>query len=333
MSSHREGRPGYGRRRFVALSAASAIAAPAIVSAQTAGGDWPSRQIRIVIPYPPGGPSDITTRVVLERAGSLLGQSVLFDNKAGASGAIGAEHVKNSAPDGYTFLTTTTAMVCITQHLQPLPYDPATDFIPVARTATSWIGMGVNPQVPANTLQEFIAYAKANPGKINFGSAGPATLTHLYGEMFNIETGVKMVHVPYKGSAPATNDLLSGQIQVQFDPTTLPHIAAGRLKCFAIVGEKRWPGRPDIPTLREQGYGKIGGDGWYGILAPKGTPQPIIDKLDKAIAQAAALPEVNEKLATSGNFPSYLGPAAFKETIAREAKSFGEVIKTANIKV
>ena len=314
------------RRSFVG----GLMAAPAVASAQS---EWPNKQIRVVVPYPPGGPSDITTRLVLERAGALLGQSVLFDNKAGASGAIGAEHVKNAAPDGYTFLVTTTAMVCITQHLQPLPYDPAKDFIPVARTATSWIGMGVNLDVPANNLQEFIAYAKANPGKINFGSAGLATITQLYGEMFNIEAGVKMVHVPYKGSAPATNDLLSGQIQVQFDPTTLPHIAAGRLKCFAIVGEQRWPGRPDIPTLKEQGLGKIGGDAWFGIMAPKGTPQAIVDKLDKAIGAAAAMPELKEKLVGSGNYPSYLGSAAFRATIERDRQSFGEIIKKADIKI
>lgn len=319
-----------GRRLFVGGVAAGLMGAPAIVSAQA---DWPNRQIRVVVPYPPGGPSDVTTRIVMERAGSVLGQSILFDNKAGASGAIGAEHVKNATPDGYTFLTTTTAMVCITQHLQPLPYDSATDFIPVARTATSWIGMGINPQVPANNLQEFIAYAKANPGKINFGSAGLATITQLYGEIFNIEAGVKMVHVPYKGSAPATNDLLSGQIQVQFDPTTLPHIAAGRLKCFAIVGEKRWPGRSDIPTLREQGYGKIGGDAWYGILAPKGTPLAIVEKMSRAIGEATKMSDVNDKLVASGNYPSYLAPTAFRETIARETQSFGEIIKKADIKI
>ncbi len=330
MSQRKVGSAKIGRRLFIAASAAGAVAAPAIVAAQN---DWPARQIRIVVPYPPGGPSDVTTRIVMERAASLLGQSVLFDNKAGASGAIGAEHVKNAAPDGYTFLTATTAMVCITQHLLPLPYNPATDFVPVARTATSWIGMGINPQVPANNLQEFIAYARANPGKINFGSAGLATITQLYGEIFNIEAGVRMVHVPYKGSAPATNDLLSGQIQVQFDPTTLPHIAAGRLKCFAIVGEKRWPGRPDIPTLREQGYGKIGGDAWYGILAPKGTLQAIVDKLGKAIGEAAKMPDLNDRLVASGNYPSYLGSAAFRDTIAREAQSFGEIIKKADIKI
>jgi tripartite-type tricarboxylate transporter receptor subunit TctC len=318
------------RRSFVG----GLIAAPAVASAQgSVGSDWPNKQIRVVVPYPPGGPSDITTRLVLERAGALLGQSVLFDNKAGASGAIGAEHVKNTAPDGYTFLVTTTAMVCITQHLQPLPYDPAKDFIPVARTATSWIGMGVNREVPANNLQEFIAYVRANPGKVNFGSAGLATITQLYGEMFNIEAGVKMVHVPYKGSAPATQDLLSGQIQVQFDPTTLPHIAAGKLKCFAILGEKRWPGKPDIPTLKEQGLGKIGGDAWFGILAVKGTPQPIIDKLARAIGEVTRDTALNEKLVTSGNYASYQDSATFAATIERERASFGEIIKKADIKV
>src|SRR5258708_370306 len=318
------------RRLFISASATGMVSAPAIVSAQA---DWPTRQIRLVVPYPPGGPSDITSRLVMERAGSLLGQSVLFDNKAGASGAIGAEHVKNSAADGYTFAVTTTAMVCITQHLQPLPYDPAKDFIPVARTATSWIGMGINPQVPANSLEEFIAYAKANPGTINFGSAGLATITQLYGEMFNIETGVKMVHVPYKGSAPATQDLLSGQIQVQFDPTTLPYIAAGKLKCFAILGDKRWPGKPDIPTLKEQGLGKIRGDSWYGILARRGTPHPIIDKLARAIGEASKDPALNERPVTSGNYASFQDPATFAATIERERASFGEIIKKADIKV
>jgi tripartite-type tricarboxylate transporter receptor subunit TctC len=151
--------------------------------------------------------------------------------------------------------------------------------------------------------------------------------------MFNIEAGVKMVHVPYKGSAPATQDLLSGQIQVQFDPTTLPHIAAGRLKCFAILGEKRWPGKPEIPTLKEQGLGKIGGDAWYGILAAKGTPQVAIDKLAEAIGEASKDPALNEKLVTSGNYASFQEQATFGATIERERASFGEIIKKADIKV
>ena len=319
------------RRAFTAAALATvvgpAVAAPAIAQ------EWPSKPLRMVIPYPPGGPSDVSTRIVMDRAAQSLGQPIVFDNKAGASGMIGAEFAKNQTVDNHTFLTTTTAMVCITQHLQPLPYDPGKDFVAVARTATSWIGMGINPQVPDNNLQEFIAYAKANPGKINFGSAGLATITQLYGEMFNIEAGVKMVHVPYKGSAPATQDLLSGQIQVQFDPTTLPHIAAGRLKCFAILGEKRWPGKPDIPTLKEQGLGKIGGDAWYGILAAKGTPQVAVDKLAKAIGEAVKDPALNEKLVTSGNYASFQDSSAFGATIERERASFGEIIKKADIKI
>lgn len=331
MDNRRKTPAKVGRRLFLGGTAAGLVAAPSIVSAQN---DWPNKQIRVVIPYPPGGPSDVTTRIVLERAGASLGQSILFDNKAGASGAIGAEHVIKSAPaDGYTFLTTTTAMVCITEHLQPLPYDTSKDLVAVARTATSWMGMGINPQVPANNLQEFIAYAKANPGKVNFGSAGLATITQLYGEIFNIEAGVKMVHVPYKGSAPATNDLLSGQIQVQFDPTTLPHIAAGRLKCFAVLGEKRWPGKPDIPTLKEQGLGKIGGDAWYGILAARGTPQAAIDRMSAAIGEAVKDPALNEKLVASGNYSSFQDTKTFQATIGRERVSFGEIIRKADIKV
>ncbi|MBU8876711.1 tripartite tricarboxylate transporter substrate binding protein [Reyranella sp. MMS21-HV4-11] len=331
MDNRRKNPAKVGRRHFLGGTAAGLVAAPAIVSAQ---GDWPNKQIRVVIPYPPGGPSDVTTRIVLERAGSILGQSILFDNKAGASGAIGAEHVIKSAPaDGYTFLTTTTAMVCITEHLQPLPYDTSRDLVAVARTATSWMGMGINPQVPANNLQEFIAYAKANPGKINFGSAGLATITQLYGEIFNIEAGVTMVHVPYKGSAPATNDLLAGQIQVQFDPTTLPHIAAGRLKCFAVLGEKRWPGKPDVPTLKEQGLGKIGGDAWYGIVAAKGTPQAAIDRMAAAIGEAVKDPALNERLVASGNYSSFQDTKTFQATIERERVSFGEIIRKADIKV
>ena len=318
------------RRRLLAASAAGAVFAPAIVTAQR---DWPNRQIRIVIPYPAGGPSDATTRIVIDKAAALLGQPVLFDNKAGASGAIGAEIVKNNPADGYTFLTTTTAMVAITPHLQPLPYHPEKDFTTVARMATSWIGMGVHPSVPANTLKEFIEYARANPGKINFGSAGLATITQLYGEMLNIEADIKMVHVPYKGSAPALQDLLGGQVQVQFDPVTLPHIKAGRLKGLAIVGDERWPDKPDIPTLKEQGYGKNGGDAWYGILAPSATPAAIIDRFSQAIGEALKETETIEKLRATAHFTSYLPPAAFRDTITRESKAFAEIIRRGNIKV
>jgi tripartite-type tricarboxylate transporter receptor subunit TctC len=311
------------RTFFSALGLAAA--APSFADA------WPSRQIKVIVPYPPGGPTDISSRIVLEKAGQLLGQPMLFDNKGGASGMLGAEVAKNQPPDGYNFLATTVAMLAITRHLQPIPIDPDKDFVTVARMSTSWMALAIHPSVPANTLAEFVAYAKANPGKVNFGSAGLGTITQLFGEMLNIEAGIKMVHVPYKGSAQATQDLLGGQIQAQFDQTVLPHILAGRLKGLAIVGDKRWPQKPDIPTLREQGYGKEGGESWYGLLAPAGTPQPIVDRMAKAIEQALQSPDVIEKLDKGGAKPTYLGPAAMRAEVDKESRMFADIIKRGHV--
>lgn len=316
------------RRTFVSALGA-AVAAPAVAD------DWPTRQVKLVIPYPPGGPTDISTRIVMEKAGQLLGQPILFDNKGGASGMIGAEYAKTQPADGYTFLATTVAMVAITRHLQPIPFDPEKDFLTVARMSTSWMALAVHPSVPANTLAEFVAYCKANPGKVNFGSAGLATITQLFGEMLNLEAGIKMTHVPYKGSAQATADLLGGQIQAQFDQTVLPHIQAGRLRGLAIINDARWPYKPEIPTLREQGYGKEGGESWYGILAPAGTPAPIVDKMARAIEDALKSPDVLDKLDKldkAGAKPTYLGPAAMRTQITAETKLFGDVIRRGNVK-
>ncbi|MBX9947266.1 MAG: tripartite tricarboxylate transporter substrate binding protein [Reyranella sp.] len=315
------------RRRTFTAAALSALAAPAV--AQT----WPAKPIRLVVPYPPGGPSDISSRIVMERAAQILGQSILFDNKAGASGMIGAEFVKNQPVDTYTFLTTTTAMVCITRHLQPIPFDPEKDFIPVSRMTTSWGALAVHPSVPATTVAEFVAYAKANPGKLNYGSAGLATITHLFGEMLCLEAGIRMTHVPYRGSAPATNALLAGEVQAQFDQTTLPHIKAGKLRALAMLAEVRHPDFPDVPTLREQGYGKDGGDSWFGILAPTGTPPAVVARLDQAIEAALRAPDIADKVHNGGMRVTYLNPADFKARIAVENQSFGEVIKKGNIKL
>jgi tripartite-type tricarboxylate transporter receptor subunit TctC len=311
-------------------ASAATVLTPSLSRAQKA---WPEKQVRIIIPFGAGGPSDVTARIVVAKAVSLLGQTALFDNKAGASAMIGAEAFKNAAPDNHTFLAATTGMMCITQHLQPIPFDPDTDFIPVARTVTGWTGMAVHPSLPVSTVAEFVAYAKANPGKINYGSPGLATLFHIVGEMLNVEAGIQMVNVPYKGSAPALQDLLAGQIQLQFDPGTLPMIVDGRLKGLAVIGDKRWPRKPDLPTLAEQGYAKTGGDSWHGIVAIKGTPQPVIDALSKAIEEALKSPDVIEKLANVQHFDSYLGPTAFASRIVEERKTYAEVIKRAGIKL
>ncbi len=312
------------RRTFVASLGAGA-ALPALADA------WPARQVKVVIPYPPGGPTDVSIRIVLEKVGRLLGQPILFDNRGGASGMIGAEYAKTQPADGYTFLGHTIAMMAITRHLQPIPFDPDKDFLTVARIATSWGAMAVHPSVPAKTVAEFVDYVKANPGKVNWGSAGLGTITQLYGEMLNLEAGIKMVHVPYKGSAQATNDLLSGQVQVQFDSTVLPHIQAGRLRGLAMLADTRWPHRPEIPTLKEAGYGKQGGDSWFGLLAPAGTPAPIVARMTQAIDEALKSSEVVEKLDAGGLKPTYLDPAAMRAEIDTESRYFADIIKRGHV--
>jgi len=315
------------RRRAFTAGALAAMAAPA------AAQDWPSKPLRMVIPYPPGGPSDISTRIVADRAAQLLGQPAIFDNKGGASGMIGAEFVKNQPVDNHTFLTTTTAMVCITRHLQPIPFDPDKDFLTVSRMCTSWGVFAIHPSVPARSVAEFVAYAKANPGKLNYSSAGLATITHLFGEMLCLEAGIRMTHVPYRGSAPASNALVAGEVQAQFDQTCLPHVKSGKLVGLAMLSEVRHPDFPDIPTLREQGYGKEGGDSWFGILAPAGTPPAVISTFDKAIAEALRSPEVIDKLHKGGARVTYLDPAAFRGRIDIETKMFGSIIRQGNIKL
>jgi len=315
------------RRRAFTASALAALATPAIAQ------DWPTKPLRMVIPYPPGGPSDVSTRIVLDRAAQSLGQPAVFDNKAGASGMIGAEFVKNQSVDNHTFLTTTTAMVCITRHLQPIPFDPEKDFLTVSRMCTSWGIFAIHPSVPARTVAEFVAYAKANPGKINFGSSGLATITHLFGEMLSLEAGIKMTHVPYRGSAPATNALVAGEIQAQFDQTCLPHVKAGKLVGLAMLAEIRHPDFPDVPTLREQGYGKDGGDSWFGILAPTGTSPEVVTKLDKAIGDAARSPDVIDRLHKGGCRVTYLDPTDFRDRITVETRMFGNIIQKGDIKL
>ncbi|MCW5733140.1 MAG: tripartite tricarboxylate transporter substrate binding protein [Enhydrobacter sp.] len=322
--------PARGRRRFIAASAAAVVLAPTVARAQKS---WPEKQVKIIIPFAPGGPSDVTARIVLAKALAELGQSALFDNKAGASGMIGAEVFKSAPRDNHTFFAVTTGILCITHHLQPVPFDADNDFIPVARTATAWTGMAVHPSLPVSNVAEFVAYARANPGKINFGSPGQATLFHIVGEMLNVEAGIQMTNVPYKGSAPALQDLVAGQIQVQFDPGTLPLIADGRLKGLAVIGDKRWPRKPEIPTLKEQGYAKTGGESWHGVVAIKDTPPSVVDALSKAIEGALRSPEVVEKLANVQHFASYLPSEPFREKIVQERKMYGDVIQKANIKV
>ena len=258
---------------------------------------------------------------------------MLFDNKAGASGMIGAEYVKNQPVDNHTFLTTTTAMVCITRHLQPIPFDPEKDFVPVSRMTTSWGAFAIHPSVPAKTVAEFVAYAKANPGKINFGSSGLATITHLFGEMLSLEAGIKMTHVPYRGSAPATNALVAGEVQAQFDQTSLPHVKAGKLVALAMLAEVAPSGFPRHSDAARAGLRQ--GRRRFLVRHPRPHRHAAVGRrrLDQAIAEALRSPEVIAKLHGGGMRVTYLNPTDFRARIAAETQMFGDIIRKGDIKV
>ena len=317
------------RRRAFTAAALATVVGPAVAApaAPAIAQEWPTKPLRMVIPYPPGGPSDVSTRIVMDRAAQSLGQPIVFDNKAGASGMIGGEFVKNQTVDNHTFLTTTTAMVCITRHLQPIPFDPDKDFVTVSRMCTSWGIFAIHPSVPARTVAEFVAYAKANPGKINFGSSGLATITHLFGEMLQLEAGIKMTHVPYRGSAPATNALVAGEVQAQFDQTCLPHVKAGKLIGLAMLSNVRHPDFPDVPTLREAGYRKEEGDSWFGILAPAGTPKEIVAFVQRENAKVLVDKDLQEKLALQGAEPYTLDTEQFAALVKQELPRWQKIVK------
>lgn len=258
----------------------------ALFSPWAAAQAFPSKPIRLVVPYPPGGIGDTLARELGTQLSHRLGQPVVVDNKPGASQIIGAETVAKSAPDGYTlFLGSLSSLVLNVGSNKSLPYDPAKDFAPVSMFFNTPLYLVVNPDLPVKSVAELIAYAKAHPGKLSFGSIGSGSSLHLTGEMFKARTGVDMLHVPYKGSVPAVTDLLGGQIQLIFDAGTssLPLVRSGKLRVLGVTSAKRASGTPDVPTLAESGVPGFDASFWFGIVAPAGTPQPIVKRLSKEI--------------------------------------------------
>ncbi|UGY03620.1 Bug family tripartite tricarboxylate transporter substrate binding protein [Bradyrhizobium quebecense] len=265
---------------IVALTALLAAALPARAA------DYPSRPIKLVVPYAAGGPTDVLGRIVGEYLGRDLKQVVVVENKAGAQGAIGAEAVARSDPDGYTLFVTAASIFVLNPLLyKKLPYDPARDFRLLSVITDAPMIMEVHPSVPARTIAEFVAYAKKNPGKLNFGSAGTGGTVHLAGEMFKQMAGVEMTHVPYKGAGPALTDLLSGNIQLMFDTlgTALPPVKSGMLRALAVTSTERIPDLPDLPTIAESGYPDYAVSVWYGIAAPSKVPDEIADKIKASL--------------------------------------------------
>jgi tripartite-type tricarboxylate transporter receptor subunit TctC len=296
--------------------------------------DYPTRPIRWIVGYPAGGATDIFARLIGHRLSERLGQQFIIENKPGAGNNIGTESVVNAAPDGYTLLLVNPANAINASLYAKLNFNFLRDIAPVAGIARVPNVMVVNPNVPAKTVAEFIAYAKANPGKINMASSGNGTSIHLSGELFKAMTGVQMQHVPYRGSAPAVTDLLSGQVQVMFDnmPSSISHIKAGTLRPLAVTTATRAPELPDVPTVGEtlKGYEA---SAWFGAGVPKGTPPEIIEKLNKEINAILAEPEMMKRIAELGGEPIVVSPKGFGDLVAAETAKWEKVVKFSGARI
>lgn len=323
------------RRRL--LAGAAGLAAASLgplrsVAAQTASGPWPNRPLRLIVPYPAGGNADAIGRWAAERLAQALGQQVVVENRAGAGATIGAQAAARSAPDGYTLLLAPTAVMCITHHLRKVPYDPDQDFAPVASLSGSYGLAAARRDLPANSMSELVALAKASPGKLTFGSAGTATATHLVGEVIHHRAGIRLLHVPYKGSAESLTDLVGGRIDLIYDPVALPQVKAGTVKALASTAAVRHPELPDVPTLKEQGI-DAPTSSWFGLFAPRGTPTDAIDRMAADLQRALAADGTRETLQRFGQYPDFRGPAAFAERIREDSAMYRELIAAAGIKV
>lgn len=298
--------------------------------------DFPTKPIRFVVPAAAGGPTEITARLIAQKMSETLGQPVVVDPRAGAGGNIGADIVAKAAPDGYTILMATIGTQAINQSLyKKLPFDPVKDFAPVTQVVQYPLIVVVNPSLPVTSISELIAYAKKNPGKLNRASGGSGTSMHLSGELFRAQAGVDMPHVPYKGSSPALTDLMGGQVDLMFDSmmTALPHVKAGKLRALAVTGAKRSPVVPDIPTVAESGLPGYSAVGWIGVVAPAGTPQPIIAKLNDAIVKALAAPDVREKLISQAAEPIGSSPQEFAAFMQAETQKWAQAVRDSGAKV
>jgi len=298
---------------------------------------YPTRPIRLVVPYPPGGPLDIMARAIGQKLTEAWNQPVVVDNRAGAGGNIGADLVAKSRADGYTLLMGAVATHAINPSLySKMPYDPVKDFAPVALVAQVPNILVVNPAVPANTVRELIELARARPGYLNFASGSTGSTGHLAGELFNTMAGVKMVHIPYKGAAPAMADLLAGQVQLMFDnlASALPHVKAGKLRALAVTTLARSPAMPDLPTIAESGLPGFDLTTWFGLMVPAGTPPEIVAKLNAEVVRALNAKDMRERLEKMGaEPPANNTPEHFAAFIRAEAAKYARVVKESGAKV
>jgi len=291
--------------------------------------DWPTRPIRMVVPYPPGGPTDIVARVVGQKLSERLGQTVVVDNRPGAGGNIGADAVAKSAPDGYTMLVATTAHAINMTLFSKPGYNTRTDFAPVSMLTSGPLVLVTAPSTPAGSVAELIAMARANPGKVTFASSGNGQSTHLAAELFDSMAGVRMTHVPYKGSAPALTDVMAGQATVMFDTmlSAMPFVRDGKLRALAITGATRSPAAPDVPTMAQAGLPGYEATAWNALLVPAGTPAAVQSRLSEALKAVLNQDDVRARFASQGFAATWTSPADTGQFIAREIDKWGKVVK------
>ncbi|MDO9133199.1 tripartite tricarboxylate transporter substrate binding protein [Hydrogenophaga sp.] len=320
------------RRNLLSLAAVLACSTVLPLHAQTAA--WPNKPIRLVVGYAAGGATDVIARIVGVKLGEQLGQSIVIDNRAGANSNIGAEMVARSPADGYTLFVFTIANTINASLYDKLSYDPLTDFEPIGLIAKIPNILVVNEKLPIKSVADYVQFAKDSPNGITFASSGSGSSIHLSGEMFKMTSKLNMLHVPYRGSAPAINDLLGGQVQSMFDntPSALPHVKGGKLRAIAITSAQRSNLLPDVPTLAESGFPGFDVQSWFGLSAPAGTPRAVVDRLNAELGKVLASPDVRERLVNLAATPSHGTPEQFRSFTAAEVKRWQEVVKLSGAK-
>jgi tripartite-type tricarboxylate transporter receptor subunit TctC len=304
------------------------------VATHGAAQTYPSRPVHLVVPYPPGGGGDLHGRLIAEKLAGLLGQPVVVENRSGASGTTGSDYVAKAAPDGYTLLVNTNALAVSQVVSKNMPFNVLTDFAPLSVTMTSQNMVVAKPALPAGSIRELIAHAKANPGKLSYGASGLAT-PMLSMELFKTMTGTDILFVPYKGDAPGITDLLGGQTDLYVTNILplQPHVRSGKLRALAVTSRKRAASLPEVPTMEEAGVAGFEVESWFGFLAPARTPQAIVDTLNAALVKVVAMPEVQQTMMDTGGAPASSTPEEFGSRIRDDVAKFGQIVKSANIKV
>ena len=324
--------PSISRRRLLSATGSAALIGLGATgaSAQSAA-DWPNKTVRMIVNFAPGGSTDNAMRPFADRLARNLGQQFVIENKGGASGAIGIEAAVKTPPDGYNFLVTVSLTIVIVPHLRNTSYDPLKDLVPVTQFTDGTLLFALHPSIPANSVQELVAYAKANPGKLSWGTAGVGSYGHLLCEAFKVQAGIDILHVPYRGGGESLTDFLAGVFHIHADPNTMPHITGGKAKLLAILDRKRRPDFPNVPLLKEI-YPELDFYPWFAVFAPPGTPQPIVKKLADEMNKIAREPEMQQRLFPLALTPNPGTPDELAALLRKDHARLGKLVKQLNLR-